>query len=299
MELTMLINQNPQEKRKNLKTCLNSGKLLRFPGSFSPFVAKLIENEGFDGVYVSGASLSADMGLPDIGLTSQTEVVTRSGQIAKATMLPTIVDADTGFGEPINAARTITLLEEAGVSGCHIEDQRNPKRCGHLENKEIISIHDMSQRIQAIVEARTDKNFQVIARTDARAIEGLDAAINRAKAYEQSGADIIFPEALINQNEFETFRAAIKLPLLINMTEFGKSPILTFSNIQNLGYNIVIYPVTTFRLGMKAIENGLKTLKAEGSQKNLVSSMMTRSKLYEVLEYEKYSKFDENVSKIK
>jgi len=294
----MLLTHNAFEKRKKLVKDLSSGKLLRFPGSFSPFVAKLIEKENFEGVYISGAALSADLGLPDIGLTSQTEVVSRARQIVSATKLPTIVDADTGFGEPINAARTITLLEDAGLSGCHIEDQLNPKRCGHLENKELVSTKEMLQRIRAASEAKSDKNFLLIARTDARALEGLNGAIKRAKAYEQAGANIIFPEALNNINEFEAFRAAIKIPLLINMTEFGKSPILESSIIENLGYNIVIYPVSTFRLGMHAIETGLKTLKNDGDQKSLVNNMMTRSKLYEVLEYDKYSKFDKNISKI-
>ena len=294
----MLLTHNAFEKRKKLVKDLSSGKLLRFPGSFSPFVANLIEKENFEGVYISGAALSADLGLPDIGLTSQTEVVSRARQIVSATKLPTIVDADTGFGEPINAARTITLLEDAGLSGCHIEDQLNPKRCGHLENKELVSTKEMLQRIRAASEAKSDKNFLLIARTDARALEGLNGAIKRAKAYEQAGANIIFPEALNNINEFEAFRAAIKIPLLINMTEFGKSPILESSIIENLGYNIVIYPVSTFRLGMHAIETGLKTLKNDGDQKSLVNNMMTRSKLYEVLEYDKYSKFDKNISKI-
>jgi methylisocitrate lyase len=284
------------EKRKNFRAALKSGKLLRFPGAFSPLVAMTIERHGFDGVYVSGAALSADLGMPDIGLTTLSEVSTRGGAIAGATRLPALIDADTGFGEALNAARTIQTLENAGLAGCHLEDQVNPKRCGHLDNKLIVTTQVMVEKIRAAAEARRDKNFLIMARTDARASEGLDGAIVRAKAYIDAGADAIFPEALVDEGEFEKFRKAVKVPLLANMTEFGKSKLLQIRQLSDLGINIVIYPVTTLRLAMKAIEDGLATIKNEGTQESLVKQMQTRAELYELLNYADYAKFDKDIS---
>ena len=287
------------EKRKGFRAALQSGKLLRFPGAFSPLVAMAIQRHGFDGVYVSGAALSAEMGLPDIGLTTLSEVAARGGAIARATDLPALIDADTGFGEPLNMARTIQTLEDAGLSGCHLEDQVNPKRCGHLDGKSLVTTQAMVEKIRAAVGARCDKNFLIIARTDARASEGLDGAIARAKAYVDAGADAIFPEALADEGEFEKFRKAIKVPLLANMTEFGKSKLLTAKQLSDLGFNIVIYPVTTLRLAMKAIEDGLATIKSEGTQESIVSKMQTRAELYELLRYEDYAKFDKDIFNFK
>ena len=283
------------EKRTDFRAALKSGKLLRFPGAFSPLVAMAIQRHGFDGVYVSGAALSADLGLPDIGLTTLPEVAARGGAIACATELPAFIDADTGFGEPLNMARTIQTLEDAGLCGCHLEDQVNPKRCGHLDGKSLVTTQAMVEKIRAAVGARRDKSFLIMARTDARASEGLDGAIARAKSYVDAGADAIFPEALADEGEFEKFRKAIKVPLLANMTEFGKSKLLTAKQLANLGFNIVIYPVTTLRLAMKAIEDGLATIKSEGGQASLVSQMQTRAELYELLRYEDYAQFDKNI----
>ena len=283
------------DKRKEFRASLKSGKLLRFPGAFSPLVAMAIQRHGFDGVYVSGAALSADLGLPDIGLTTLPEVAARGGAIAYATELPAFIDADTGFGEPLNMARTIQTLEDAGLCGCHLEDQVNPKRCGHLDGKSLVTTQAMVEKIRAAVGARRDKSFLIMARTDARASEGLDGAIARAKSYVDAGADAIFPEALADEGEFEKFRKAIKVPLLANMTEFGKSKLLTAKQLANLGFNIVIYPVTTLRLAMKAIEDGLATIKSEGGQASLVSQMQTRAELYELLRYEDYAQFDKNI----
>src|SRR6266850_4288109 len=271
------------EKRKGFRAALKSGKLLRFPGAFSPLVAMAIQRHGFDGVYVSGAALSADLGLPDIGLTTLSEVAARGGAIARATDLPALIDADTGFGEPLNMARTIQTLEDAGLCGCHLEDQVNPKRCGHLDGKSLVTPQAMVEKIRAAVSARCDKNFLIMARTDARASEGLDGAIARAKAYVDAGADAIFPEALADEGEFEKFRKAIKVPLLANMTEFGKSKLLTAEQLSALGINLVIYPVTTLRLAMKSIEHGLATIKTEGGQASLLGEMQTRAELYELL----------------
>ena len=221
-----------EEKRQRFVQSLASGRLQRFAGAFSPLVAMLIEDVGFDGVYVSGAMLSADLGLPDIGLTTLTEVSERGHQISRATNLPVFIDADTGFGEPMNAARTVRTLEDLGLAGCHIEDQVNPKRCGHLDNKEVVPTGDMVRRITAAARARRDPNFIICARTDSRAIEGLDAAIARARAYIDAGATMIFPEALADEREFEAFRHAINVPILANMTEFGKSKLLDAATLQ-------------------------------------------------------------------
>jgi methylisocitrate lyase len=258
-----------------------------------------IQRHGFDGVYVSGAALSADLGLPDIGLTTLPEVTTRGSAIARATDLPALIDADTGFGEALNAARTIQALEDAGLCGCHLEDQVNPKRCGHLDGKSLVTTQAMAEKVRAAAGARRDKKFLIMARTDARASEGLDGAIARAKAYIDAGADAIFPEALADESEFETFRRAIKVPLLANMTEFGKSKLLTAKQLSELGFNIVIYPVTTLRLAMKAVEDGLATIKGEGTQESLVKKMQTRAELYELLRYEDYAQFDKDVFNFK
>lgn len=287
------------QKRSSFRAALKSGKLLRFPGAFSPLVSMLIERHGFEGVYISGAVLANDLGLPDVGLTTLTEVSQRGRQIARATDLPSIIDADTGFGEPMNAARTVQELEEMGLCGCHFEDQQNPKRCGHLDGKSLVPAADMNKKIRAAVAARRDTNFVIIARTDARAAEGLEGAITRAKAYVDAGADVIFPEALADEGEFAQFRQAINVPLLANMTEFGRSKLLTTQRLANLGINLVIYPVTSLRLAMKAVEDGLAVLKREGTQESLLQEMQTRAELYELLRYKEYEQFDRDVFNFK
>ena len=287
------------DKRAAFRAGLNSGRLQRFPGAFSPLVAKLVAEIGFEGVYVSGAVLSADLGLPDIGLTTLTEVTARGAQIASVTDLPTLIDADTGFGEPMNAARTITLLEDAGLAGCHLEDQVNPKRCGHLDGKAVVSTAEMVKRLRGAVAARRDSNFVICARTDAAGIEGVDAAIERARAYTDAGADLIFTEALTGPADFEKFRAAVDIPLLANMTEFGKSELLSESQLTDIGYNVVIYPVTTLRLAMYAVESGLREIDAKGTQSDLLGQMQHRSRLYELLRYADYNQFDDEIFNFK
>jgi methylisocitrate lyase len=287
------------DKRAAFRAGLNSGRLQRFPGAFSPLVAKLVAEIGFEGVYVSGAVLSADLGLPDIGLTTLTEVTARGAQIASVTDLPTLIDADTGFGEPMNAARTITLLEDAGLAGCHLEDQVNPKRCGHLDGKAVVSTAEMVKRLRGAVAARRDSNFVICARTDAAGIEGVDAAIERARAYTDAGADLIFTEALTGPADFEKFRAAVDIPLLANMTEFGKSELLSKSQLTDVGYNVVIYPVTTLRLAMYAVESGLREIDAKGTQSGLLGQMQHRSRLYELLRYADYNQFDDEIFNFK
>lgn len=283
------------DKRIAFRAGLASGSIQRFPGAFNPLVAKLIQEIGFEGVYVSGAVVSADLALPDIGLTTLTEVSGRGQQIARVTDLPVLIDADTGFGEPMSAARTVTILEDAGIAGSHLEDQVNPKRCGHLDGKAVVPTGEMVRRLRAAVAARRDPNFVICARTDAAGIEGIDAAIDRARAYAEAGADLIFTEALHTVAEFEKFRAAVSTPLLANMTEFGKSELIPASTLENIGYNAVIYPVTTLRLAMFAAEVGLREIFAEGTQSGLLDKMQHRSRLYELLQYERYNEFDSEI----
>ena len=295
----LFVKKSSAEKRTEFRAALKSGKLLRFPGAFSPLVAMLIERQGFEGVYVSGAGLAADLGLPDVGLTTLSEVAQRGRTIARATQLPAIIDPDTGFGEPLNVARAVQELEEGGLCGCHFEDQQNPKRCGHLDNKSLVPGADMTKKIRAATAARRDANFVIIARTDARASEGLQGAIDRARSYIDAGADLIFPEALADESEFEKFRRAVSAPLLANMTEFGKTKLLTTQQLASLGINVVIYPVTTLRLAMKAVEQGLALIQKEGTQAPLLDQMQTRAELYELLRYADYEEFDRDVFNFK
>ena len=294
---------SPADKRAAFRASLTSEGITRLPGAINPLTAKLIQEIGFEGVYVSGGAFSAGLGLPDIGLTTLTEVMAHSAQIAGVTDLPVLVDADTGFGEPMSAARTVLAFEDAGIAGLHLEDQVNPKRCGHLDGKAIVPIDEMVRRLRAAVSARRDPNFVICARTDAAGIDdmsasgrvGIDDAIERAEAYAAAGADLIFTEALHTEEEFAKFRAAVDIPLLANMTEFGKSELIPAQTLQDIGYNAVIYPVTTLRLAMGAIEAGLREIHDKGTQEGLLGRMQTRSRLYEVLEYERYNEFDSGV----
>ena len=274
------------EKRLDLIESLKSKKLLRFPGAYNPLCAKLIAEIGFEGVYISGGVMSNDLGLPDIGLTTLDQVSYRSGQIARVTDLPTIADIDTGFK---NCTKTIQVFESKGLAGCHLEDQISEKRCGHLDNKELVSKEEMVKKIKESVNARKDKNFLIIARTDANSVEGLDKTLERIKAYEDAGADMIFPEAMKDETEFEKVRKIAKGYLLANMTEFGKSKLLEKKQLENLGYNVVIYPVSTQRLAMQNVEIGLKSIFKDGHQNNIVDKMQTRKRLYELVEYERYN----------
>lgn len=288
-------NTNAAAKRANLRAALATGTILRFPGAFNPLSARLIEDKGFDGVYISGAVIAADLGLPDVGLTTLTEVAARAQQISRMTNLPSLVDADTGFGEPMNVARTVQTLEDAGVAGLHIEDQVNPKRCGHLDGKAVVDAGTATRRIRAAVDARRDPNLLIMARTDIRALDGLTAAIDRAKALVDAGADAIFPEAMVDLAEFEAVRKAVDVPILANMTEFGKSELFTTDQLAGVGINLVIYPVSLLRLAMGAAERGLDTINTEGSLRSEVPHMQTRARLYELLDYESYNAFDTSV----
>jgi len=286
---------SPAEKRRLLRERLASGELLRFPGAFNPLSAKMIERKGFEGVYISGAVLAAALGLPDIGLTTLSEVAGRGEQIARMTELPAIIDADTGFGEPMNVARTIQTLENAGVSGCHIEDQVNPKRCGHLDGKVTVDEATAVKRIRAAVDARRDDNFLIMARTDIRAAEGLDVAIDRAKALVDAGADAVFPEAMRSLEEFEAMRNAIDVPLLANITEFGKSELFSVKQLESVGMNIVIWPVSMLRISMGATSRALDTLIDEGHLTGKLDEMQHRADLYDLIDYEDYNHFDTSI----
>jgi methylisocitrate lyase len=291
---------SPEQKRKAFREALESGKCLRFPGAHNAMVASVAQEIGFEGIYVSGGVMANSFGLPDIGLTTLDEVKYFASDIAKMTDLPTIMDIDVGFGEPINTARTISEIEWLGISGCHLEDQLNPKRCGHLDGKQLVSTEDMCMKIKAAVQARQDPNFLIIARTDARTDEGFEATVARAKAYVEAGADMIFPEALKGKDEFTAFRKAMPHTyLLANMTEFGKSELLSHQVLEEMGYNLVIYPVTSQRLAMKAVEDGFKHLFDQGTQEGILDKMQTRSRLYEVVKYEDYAAFDQSVYNFK
>ncbi|WP_214467678.1 methylisocitrate lyase [Microbacterium flavescens] len=283
------------EKRRLFRERLASGELLRLPGAFNPLSARLIERKGFEGVYISGAVLSADLGLPDIGLTTLTEVAGRGQQIARMTDLPAIIDADTGFGEPMNVARTIQTLEDAGLAGTHIEDQINPKRCGHLDGKVVVDEDTAVKRIRAAVDARRDPNFLIMARTDIRAVDGMDAAIDRAKALVDAGADAIFPEAMRDLAEFEAMRQALDVPILANMTEFGKSDLFSTEQLRSAGVNIVIWPVSLLRIAMGAASRALDTLNEDGQLTSRLGEMQHRADLYDLIDYEQYNHFDQDV----
>lgn len=283
------------EKRRLFRERLRSGELLRFPGAFNPLSARLIEQKGFEGVYISGAVLSADLGLPDIGLTTLTEVAGRGQQIARMTELPAIIDADTGFGEPMNVARTIQTLEDAGLAGAHIEDQINPKRCGHLDGKAVVDEQTALKRIRAAVDARRDEDFLIMARTDIAAVDGLEAAKDRAKALVDAGADAIFPEAMRSLEEFAAIRDAVDVPILANMTEFGKSDLFSVDQLRDVGVNIVIWPVSLLRIAMGAAGRALDTLNEEGHLTSKLGEMQHRADLYDLIDYESYNRFDSGV----
>ncbi|MEP6603211.1 MAG: methylisocitrate lyase [Spartobacteria bacterium] len=256
------------------------------PGVPNASMARQVERVGFDAVYISGAGMAnSTAGVPDIGLLTMAEVVQLAGYVAKAVKIPAIVDADTGFGDE-NVAQTIRELESAGLAGCHIEDQEFPKRCGHLAGKTIVDLTEMVGRIEAAVAGRRDKDFLIIARTDARADEDFKGAVERAQKYVEAGADAIFPEALQSAEEFRDFAKEVKVPLLANMTEFGKSPLLSLSELGDLGYRMVIFPQSAFRVSMKASEEFFRALKTAGTQSDWIDKMQTRKELYELLDYD-------------
>jgi len=269
-----------------------AGAPIAIPGAFNPLVAKLAERIGFQAVYLSGGALSAGNGVPDIGLLTLTEFVQHAQLTAHATSLPVLCDADTGFGESLNVERTVRLFEAAGVAGIHLEDQEMPKRCGHLSGKSIVTPEVMAAKIRAAVAARRDPDFVIIARTDARGVTNFDDAVSRAKLYLDAGADAIFPEAMQDAGEFARFAKAVPCPLLANMTEFGKSPLIDVETLGRMGYRMILFPLTAFRAAMKAAEATLLDVFKNGTQMNSVPTMQTRAELYDVLGYAEYEERD-------
>lgn len=270
---------------------LISGGCVAMPGVFNAAMGRLVERSAFDAVYISGAGLcNATAGVPDVGLLTLTEVAQLAGYVARAVKIPCIVDADTGFGGAENAARTVEEFERAGLAGCHIEDQEFPKRCGHLAGKSLVEVADMNDKIAAAAAAKRDKDFLLIARTDARAVESFGKAVERAQSYLAAGADAIFPEALQTEQEFRDFAREVKAPLLANMTEFGKSPLLSLGQLADLGYRMVIFPQTAFRVSMFAAGQMLRDLKTSGTQQSWLDRMQTRQELYELLGYDPTAK---------
>jgi methylisocitrate lyase len=275
-----------KSKAARLRELIAQGCVM-LPGVPNAAMALQVERTGFDAVYISGAGMAnATAGVPDIGLLSMTEVVRLAGYVANAVAIPAIVDADTGFGGAENVARTVCELEKAGLAGCHIEDQEFPKRCGHLAGKSVVDVDEMAGRIKAGVRARRDEDFMIIARTDARAVEDFDRTVERAGEYLAAGADAIFPEALQSAEEFRDFAKEIDLPLMANMTEFGKSPLLTFQQLGEFGYRMVIFPQSAFRVSMKASEKFFAAIKRTGTQSDWIDKMQTRQELYDLLDYD-------------
>lgn len=259
---------------------------IMIPGAFNALAARMVERLGFEAVYLSGGALSAGWaGLPDIGLLTLSEFAQAASILASATTLPLVCDADTGFGEAVNVERTVQFIEQAGAAGLHIEDQVLPKRCGHLSGKSLIATREMMAKIRAAVAARRDRDFLIVARTDARSVEGFEEAVARARAYLDAGADAIFPEALESADEFAKFAAEIEAPLIANMTEFGRGPLLPFADLAAMGYRAVLYPLTAFRAAMKAAEATLRELARSGTQSGCLDQMQTRAELYDLLGY--------------
>ncbi|TLY34824.1 MAG: methylisocitrate lyase [Nitrospirae bacterium] len=292
--------QRPSNPRR-LRELIARGTVV-LPGAFNALTAMQIERAGFDAVYVSGAGIAAVRGLPDIGLLSMAEVVADAGTIAQAVAIPALADADTGYGPPLSVMRTVQAFEQAGLAGIHLEDQESPKKCGHLPDKRLVSVAEMAQKIGAAVGARRDPDFLIVARTDARAVEGLDGAVKRARAYVDVGADVVFPEALESAEEFKAFAHALNkegvtVPLVANMTEFGKTPYLTVKEFEALGYRLVLFPVTALRVAARAIEALLEELKSLGTQQRSLDKMQTRQRLYELLRYAEYEKRDDDIEK--
>ncbi|WP_447974438.1 methylisocitrate lyase [Nitrospira sp. Kam-Ns4a] len=286
-------------KARRLRELIARGPVV-LPGAFNALTALQIERAGFEALYVSGAALAASRGLPDIGLLSMSEVVADARTIANAVALPVLADADTGYGEPLTVMRTVREFERAGLAGLHLEDQELPKKCGHLPGKRLVTPDTMAAKIAAAVRAREDPDFLIVARTDARAVEGLEGAVSRARCYVEAGADAVFPEALESQDEFRGFaealaRDGVKVPLLANMTEFGKTPYLTVEEFAALGYRLVLFPVTALRAAAKAVEGLLIELKHLGTQRESLGKLQTRQQLYDLLRYADYERVDRDL----
>jgi methylisocitrate lyase len=268
------------------------------PGVFNAISAVSAHKAGARALYLSGAGLTnANLGVPDIALATQTEFAQVASYVTQVAPVPVISDADTGFGESLNVMRTVIEMERAGLAGIHLEDQISPKRCGHLDGKTLIEPDAMAAKVRAAVDSKQHASFVIVARTDARGVEGLDSAIDRAKLYADHGADAIFPEGLTSESEFEAFRKAVDVPLMANMTEFGKTPIIPVSRFSEMGYNMVIFPMTAFRVMLKALDSCYAELLDTGTQAGILDQMRTRSELYELIDYPAYDAKDQGWAK--
>jgi len=274
---------------------VSSDDIIKMPGAHDAMAALLVKKTGFQALYLSGAAFSASLGLPDLGVTTLSELVARTREISRASGLPMLVDIDTGFGSIINVTRTVQEMVDAGAAAIQMEDQDLPKKCGHLNGKKLVSKQEMVQKISAARKA--SKEIVIVARTDAKASEGINAAIDRAKAYVNAGADVVFPEALQSEAEFRTFAAATDFPLLANMTEFGQTPYYSAQQFQEWGYKIVIYPVTSLRIAAKAIERVYKLIQTAGTQLEMLGDMQTRQELYDLISYYEYEELDSSIAK--
>lgn len=289
-------NPLPQHELAEKFRQMAEGKgILQIPGAHDAMAGLVAKQAGFQSLYLSGAAYTASRGLPDLGIVTSAEVADRAKDIIRATNLPLLVDIDTGFGGVLNVVRTASEMVEANVAAVQLEDQQLPKKCGHLNGKNIVTKEEMMQKIAAIKEVAP--TLYIVARTDARAIEGLESAINRAKGYIEAGADAVFPEALQNNEEFQAFAKAVDAPLLANMTEFGKTPYLTAAEFENAGFDMVIYPVTSLRVAAKAYERIFGLIRDEGTQKNGIENMQTRKELYEAIQYDEFEALDQGISK--
>lgn len=293
--MTWLVNNNREDQATQFRNLLQSKEIIKIPGTHDAMSGIIANNVGFDAIYLSGGAFSASIGYPDLGIITLTELANRAREVIRAANLPMLVDIDTGFGSVLNVSRTVREMADAGVAAIQIEDQDLPKKCGHLNGKKLVSTEEMMQKVQAARKA--DKSIVIVARTDAKALEGIDAAIERAKRYVEAGADAIFPEALQTEAEFKQFAEAIDVPLLANMTEFGKTPYFTADQFAEWGYKMVLYPVTSLRVAAKAVERVFTEIKETGTQKESHDAMQTRSELYDTLQLYDYEALDEGIAR--
>lgn len=284
------VNGGPEALRALIKK-----DIVAAPGAYNGISALIAQRAGFKALYMSGSGVAGNMGLPDLSFTSLTEVVEDARRIVSVSSLPLIVDADTGFGETMNVMRTVRMMEDAGVAAMHLEDQILPKRCGHLSGKKLVTTDDMIRKIRAAVTARKNDDFMIIARTDSRAVEGVESAIERCKEYTEAGVDAIFTEALESKEEFSHFARRLNVPLLANMTEFGKSPLLSVSELREIGYRIVIFPLTGFRVSLRAVRDAYGRLFNDETQRDFIGSLMTRKEYYDLIGYDEYEKDDNDI----
>ncbi|MFC5590496.1 methylisocitrate lyase [Sporosarcina soli] len=280
---------------KKFRSLMQTSGIVQIPGAHDAMAALVAKRAGFSALYLSGAAYTASRGLPDLGIVTSAEVADRARDLIRATDLPVLVDIDTGFGGVLNVARTACEMVEANVAAVQLEDQQLPKKCGHLNGKNLVTIEEMVQKVSIIKQVAPSLN--IVARTDARAVEGLEKALQRALAYVKAGADVIFPEALQSEEEFRLFAKEIPIPLLANMTEFGKTPYYSAEQFADMGFQMVIYPVTSLRVAAKAYERVYEEIISSGSQERSLAAMQTRSELYETISYDEFEALDQSIAK--